>query len=166
MVPLDEPEKKSGISKKLIIAGFAAGLLLAILALAMFSGGDDTEAPMAESTEVATGKTVTDLDYTIDKLGICKYSGTVNEAGQPHGEGTASFADGRKYVGPFVNGKCHGKNAFFTYGNGDTFEGSFDNNLFKEGKYTNIKAGEYFVGSFTNGQPDKGKWYDKNGKEL
>ena len=166
VVPLDEPEKKSGISKKLIIAGFAAGLLLAILALAMFSGGDDTMDGGEVKKELATGKTVNDLDYTIDKLGICKYSGTVNEAGQPHGEGTASFADGRKYVGPFVNGKCQGKNAVFTYGNGDTFEGSFDNNLFKEGKYTNVKAGEYFVGTFTNGQPDKGKWYDKNGKEL
>ena len=56
--------------------------------------------------------------------------------------------------------------ANFKYGNGDTFEGTFSNNVFKEGKYTIIDDGSYFQGTFKNGKPDKGDWYDKSGKKI
>lgn len=167
VIPLEEPPKKKNTKMILIIAGVAAIILLGLLGIGALGGGDSS-AKNSDNTkiEASTGKTVKDIEYTIGKLGICKYSGEVNEAGQPHGKGEAVFPDGRRYVGPFVNGNCHGDNVVFTYDNGDTFEGTFDNNAFKEGKYTNLKEGEYFIGSFTDGAPDKGKWYDKNGKEL
>ena len=33
-----------------------------------------------------------------------------------------------------------------------------------QGKYTIKKTGDYFIGTFNNGNPSKGTWYDKHGK--
>lgn len=84
----------------------------------------------------------------------------------PHGNGQATFNDGRYYKGNFTYGEMDGPNAYFSYPNGDVFVGSFANNEFKEGKYTVKTTGEYFVGTFKNGQPREGTWYDKNGNVL
>lgn len=35
-----------------------------------------------------------------------------------------------------------------------------------EGTYTIAEDGSYFTGTFKNGQPDKGTWYDKNGNII
>ena len=165
---LDPPAKKKGAAIYFIIAGIAAAIVIGLYAMGVFGGAEEkSESGNEPSKEVTTElKKVENLDYSIESLGICKYSGEVNDVNQPHGKGKAEFSDGRIYVGPFVNGKCQGENAFFKYNNGDTFEGSFDNNHFKEGKYTSAEDKVYFIGTFTNGDPDKGKWYDKDGKEM
>lgn len=102
--------------------------------------------------------------YFKSSLGVCSYTGPVDDKNEPHGIGEASFTDGRLYKGPFAHGAFDGDNAYFRYENGDTFEGTFDNNAFSKGRYTFKEDGTYFEGTFKNGQPDKGKWYDKNGK--
>lgn len=158
----DEPETKKGYGKIIAISGIAA-MLIAIFAIWGIPHGDD-DIGLA-NVLVASAKTADNIDYLIDNLGKCKYTGEVNDIGQPHGKGKAVFHDGRRYEGPFVNGKCHGDNAEFTYDNGDTFEGTFQENAFKERKYTIRNTGEYFIGTFKNGQPNVGKWYYKNGKE-
>ena len=61
----------------------------------------------------------------------------------PHGSGLLKFKDGRYYKGHFSYGEMDGPNAYFSYPNGDVF-----------------------VGSFKNGQPSKGTWYDKHGNVL
>lgn len=104
--------------------------------------------------------------YFKSALGVCAYTGPVDDDGNPHGMGEASFTDGRLYKGPFEHGNFDGDHAYFRYENGDTFEGTFINNAFSKGRYTIKEDGTYFYGSFTKGQPDKGKWYNKNGKEL
>ena len=99
-------------------------------------------------------------------LGLSQYTGTVDDNRNPHGFGEVVFTDGRIYRGPLLHGKFEGKNAYFKYDNGDTFEGTFVNNGFSEGRYTIKDDGSYFIGTFKNGQPDKGQWYDKNGNNL
>ncbi len=107
---------------------------------------------------------VTNLEYET-KIGVCNYSGPVNDENVPDGLGEAFFNDGRYYKGNFENGVMTGE-ATFKYGNGDTFVGTFRNNGFYEGKYTIKEDGSYFQGTFSNGQPARGDWYDKNGKKL
>ena len=54
----------------------------------------------------------------------------------------------------------------YTYKNGDTFEGTFVKNKYNKGKYTIKASGEYFEGSYKDGDPDKGSWYDSKGNKL
>ena len=98
--------------------------------------------------------------------GECTYTGEINEKGIPDGKGQAWFKDGRYYKGFFVNGDLNGDNAYFTNKQGDIFEGSFDNNQISSGTFTINSTGEYFRGTFHNGNPLHGKWYDKEGNVL
>lgn len=105
---------------------------------------------------------VYDMSYK-SPLGLFSYTGDVDSDNNPDSDsGEAIFADGRFYRGPFKHGKLEGRNAYFKYDNGDTFEGEFINNAFYEGKYTIKEDGSYFIGTFKNGKPDKGTWYDKD----
>ena len=108
---------------------------------------------------------VTDKKLTIP-LGECTYTGSVDAKGIPNGFGEAKFSDGRLYKGIFVHGVAQCADAHFEYENGDVYVGSFSNNSFNEGRYTIKKDGSYFKGTFKNGQPSKGVWYDKNGNII
>lgn len=108
---------------------------------------------------------VIDLEVS-SSLGVYKYTGSIDEQQRPNGFGEAIFSDGRKYKGNFVKGILSGENAYFRYPNGDVFEGTFKNNSFYEGKYIIAEDSSYFSGTFKNGQPDKGVWYDKNNKVI
>lgn len=99
-------------------------------------------------------------------MGSYKYTGPVDTDGMPHGMGKATFDDGRSYNGPFEHGTMQGKDATFRMQNGDVFTGEFSDNRFYNGRYTVKDDGSYFQGTFKNGQPDKGNWYDKTGKRL
>lgn len=99
--------------------------------------------------------------------GDCTYTGYVNEDNVPNGEGEAWFNDGRYYKGYFANGMMVDDNAFFRFKNGDTYQGSFVNDHFSNGRYTIASDKSYFEGTYdSNGQPKKGAWYDKNGKKI
>lgn len=99
-------------------------------------------------------------------LGSYYYTGPTDESGNPNGTGLAEFKDNRLYIGSFYHGNMQGE-AFFRYENGDTFEGDFTNkSKFGKGKYTIREDGSYFIGSFKNGQPNDGQWYDKNGNKI
>lgn len=81
--------------------------------------------------------------------------------------GKMVFSDGRIYIGPFKYGRMEGDSATFVYPNGDDYLGSFYDNHFVEGTYTIKSTGEKFIGTFNSkGQPERGVWYDKNGKFL
>ena len=104
--------------------------------------------------------------YFESALGICSYTGTVDGDNLPHGTGEATFTDGRFYRGSFIHGNFNGNDVYFLYDNGDVFEGTFVDNKFSKGKYTIKSDGSYFEGSFENGQPNQGLWFDKDGKNL
>lgn len=99
--------------------------------------------------------------------GNCTYTGAVNDEGVPNGEGEAWFDDGRYYKGNFTNGMLVDDHASFRYPNGDTYEGSFVNDHFSNGRYTINQDKSYFIGSYDEqGQPKKGAWYNKNGRKI
>ena len=54
------------------------------------------------------------------------YSGTVNEAGEPHGKGVEEWTNGDVFEGGYRNGKRHGKGCY-TDRNGFIFDGEYVN---------------------------------------
>ena len=59
-----------------------------------------------------------------------------------------------------------GEDCYFKYANGDEFRGQFRNNAFYYGTYTIASDKSYYVGSYKNGQPDGGTWYNKKGNVI
>ena len=100
-------------------------------------------------------------------LGLCSYTGEVDENNLPNGHGVATWdsGDAKSYDGEWVHGVMEGQTTY-TLNNGDTFVGIFKDNHYAQGRYTIKADGYYFEGTFKNGQPDKGSWYDKSGKNL
>ena len=171
--------KKESSSKKLLKERWfpwavGASVLFVGLIIFLLLGGKGGETIEIDSDKVDSMKTSISsaIDKKVEKmffespLGVGSYSGEIDTIRKPHGNGELIFTDGRIYRGPFVHGKLEGKNAYFKYDNGDTFEGSFVNNGFSEGKYTIKDDGSYFIGTFKNGQPDKGQWHSANGKLI
>lgn len=101
------------------------------------------------------------------KSGRCKYVGQVDPDGVPDGDGEAWFSDGRYYKGNFYHGamqSLNGSKGFFSFGNGDTYKGTFADNHFDQGTYTVAEDKSYFTGYFdAEGQPSVGSWYDAQG---
>lgn len=98
-------------------------------------------------------------------MGEFIFSGTLKD-GLPNGFGEATYKDGRKFTGTFVNGKRHGEKCVFTFSNGDVFEGEFsEDNIFK-GVFTSHQKESFnytFTGDFHNNAPYSGTWRDDNG---
>ena len=174
--PKEKKQPESSNRKKWMpFAAVAAVLGIGIVVFFAMRGGEETvtNADKEPATRDALVElSSSDASQRVDKmyfdsaLGICSYTGPVDGNRKPHGIGEVSFTDGRLYRGPFVHGKFDGVDAYFKYDNGDTFEGSFVSNAFSKGKYTLKEDGSYFIGTFKNGQPDKGQWYDKQGNQL
>lgn len=180
-VQTKKPDKNT-VGKKSSRKNIWANLLFVAIACA-FVGGiykacNSTDEPMGQIDSAAADSTEVDsvtadstyAVYVEDEniqlsIGVCSYTGDVDENGKPDGEGTAKFSDGRLYKGSFVHGVMDGK-AWYRYSNGDVFEGTFRNDKYHEGKYTIKSDGSYFVGTFNNGQPYNGQWYDKNGNRI
>ena len=158
----------------LAIAVIISVLLIVIIALNNKSTNNTDNKPIMNNTN--------DVDYVEEEqtilpqtvhlmpyktaIGECYYSGQVDDNKKPDGKGKAFFYDGRYYNGLFSHGMLEGKDALFKYNNGDEFRGEFVNNSFYYGKYTVSEDESYFVGSFKNGQPSSGIWYDKNGTKI
>ena len=47
-------------------------------------------------------------------------------------------SNGDRYEGQFVEGKKHGPNSFYTWRDGSTFRGSFDNDAMWEGTFVDL----------------------------
>ena len=156
-----------GLNKTIIILIVAALLIVVLFLLNYGSCGNRTvSAPEPTPAPIETTvQKVERMQYTT-AIGGCQYTGPVDEQRQPNGFGEAYFNDGRNYYGSFEHGVLTGDNCYFKYANGDTFRGKFRNNAFYYGTYTIASDGSYYVGSYKNGQPDGGTWYNKNGKVI
>ena len=167
-------EKKKSFNKKIIGVLAACLLLLLIILSSLYFSSRKTKTPdylgtdsTAEIVDSIVEMTKVERMQFESVLGSCHYTGYVDEFNRPHDpQGEAFFKDGRYYKGGFVGGTLEGENTFFKYPNGDIFEGEFRDNSFFWGKYTIAEDQSYFKGSFKNGQPDSGNWYDKNGKHI
>ena len=82
-----------------------------------------------------------------------KYEGDRNEAGQMHGKGTYTYANGNLYEGDFVEDKVHGKGTF-TYANGNVYEGDWvEDNMHGKGTYTSADGSIAHNGEWRNDEP-------------
>lgn len=164
--------RKSHLLKYSIIICFAVAII-AVIAVTVFLTRNTTseanpQAEVIESEQVLPTQPTSVTNASIQTtLGNAIYTGEIDENGLPHGKGTATWekGEGKKYDGYWVHGNMDGQTTYIQR-SGDTFVGTFKNNMYHEGKYTIISSGEYFEGTFKNGQPNKGSWYDKNGNKL
>ena len=159
--------------KKMLWVGVA---LIAIIAFGLiFALGRSSQAnsleESIENNDISSIKNVEGKTFMNAVLGEYIYTGQVDEKGEPHGIGKAIFIkdgkpNGNSYEGSMDHGVFSGSKATFKYGTENTFEGSFENNLYAKGRLTINSTGQYFEGSFSKGKPYNGTWYDQNGKII
>ena len=156
-----------GTTKSIIIALLIIAVPFIFIFLALNVADSQQENVIHENVAQEKKITAVTQQWIDTPIGSCQYSGPVDGSGLPNGNGEAFFNDGRYYKGYFDHGNLSGDDCYFKYANGDVFEGKFRNNHFWYGKYTIAKDKSYYVGSFdSNGQPNGGTWYDKNGKVI
>ncbi len=163
-----------GSLKKLGIIAVVVCVILCVISISRCSSMVNSTSGTFQNMDADSVDTYNVTNVSMYLAGAkCVYSGEVMvtavdtaEVYLPHGIGQVTFNDGRYYKGHFSYGEMDGSDAYFSYPNEDVFVGSFSNNEFKQGKYTVKQTGEEFVGTFKNGQPNKGTWYDKNGNVL
>ena len=148
-----------------IVLGLIAVIVLIVYILIPKGNVVPVQESSGQDTEFLEPRKVNRMSYQT-AIGRCQYSGPVDNNNVPHGIGEAFFNDGRYYKGNFAHGTLTGKDAYFEYANGDTFEGKFRDNAFYFGQYTIAEDKSYFVGYYKNGQPNGGTWYNKNGKVI
>lgn len=117
--------------------------------------GDKSSNDLAE-VEYVTEKMFTDAEGV-----TFTYTGEVVD-GKPNGTGTGIYPYGN-YTGDYKDGLREGNGKFESKNGENKYNGTFANDKYSKGKLT-FPDGSYFEGTFKDGQPDKGKWYDKNGK--
>lgn len=112
-------------------------------------------------TAVTEVTQVTDYAFTNSQGLKFTYTGPlVND--EPNGEGTGMYANGT-YSGPYSNGLRHGEDGTFKTSDGkNSYKGSFYNDKYNRGTLT-LNTGESFEGTFSNGQPYNGTWYNADG---
>lgn len=158
----DFDDESSNRKKIYIYIGVAVVAIL--LCVLLYNGfGSSSKEPVVQKVENIGPKTVESMEF-LTAIGGCKYTGFVDKNNLPDSIGEANFNDGRYYKGGFEHGVLTGDECYFKYANGDEFKGQFRNNRFHYGTYVIASDKSYYVGEFTNGQPSKGKWYDKKGK--
>lgn len=107
-----------------------------------------------------------DISYN-SALGVCSYSGYVDQDGHPNGNGKAVWESGvgKEYDGQWVHGDMDG-DCTYVSSKGYRFEGKFKLNHYNEGKLTN-PDNTYYVGTFDkNGDKYTGIEYDANGNQT
>ena len=151
---IDEEEKKSNKSKMVI------GAVVAVAAIIAFNA-------VPRGGKTIGGKTVPDTIETVETHEIndtvsvvCAdgtkgwWMGTVNDNDEPAGKGVFYYRDddkdGRsKYQGSMFHGKREDSSkATLTYRNGNCYEGTFLNDMFKEGTLWMPNDGLAYVGTF------------------
>ena len=87
---------------------------------------------------------------TLNLGGGTKYTGEVNDEGEPDGFGLIIYASGNKYQGEFSNGAMDGYGTF-TWVDGDSYRGGFKNNKRNDGFGTYTwENGTSYQGEFVN----------------
>ena len=154
--PIDEEEKKSNKSKMVIGAVVAVAAIIAFNAVPR--GGKTTGGKTVPDTiETVETHEITDTVSVVCADGTKGWwMGTVNDNDEPAGKGVFYYRDddkdGRsKYQGSMFHGKREDSSkATLTYRNGNCYEGTFLNDMFKEGTLWMPNDGLAYVGTFYN----------------
>ena len=92
-------------------------------------------------------------------LNVCR--GEFNVKRWTNCTGFLNFKNNHTYQGPFLNGKKHGRGVY-TWPNGDTFVGEFDNGIYTQGIYK-WNNGNKYIGEFKSVFKNSRKVYNKHG---
>lgn len=151
---IDEEEKKSNKSKMVIGAVVAVAAIIAFNAVprgGKTTGGDT----VPDTIEAVETHEITDTVSVVCADGTKGWwMGTVNDNDEPAGKGVFYYRDddkdGRsKYQGSMFHGKREDSSkATLTYRNGNCYEGTFLNDMFKEGTLWMPNDGLAYVGTF------------------
>lgn len=159
---LDDAQRSNGKMMKLLVGiGTAVAVCLVIILFKVFSGSSKEET-VAPTFPGYVENYAVSIFGTNDGL----YTGDVDSIGRPTGHGTVRIGmqpgDTVVYVGNFVDGKLDG-DAEYTFADGSKFVGTFKDNHYSEGKFTD-SSGVYFEGKYDeNGDPQKGTWHYTDG---
>ena len=153
---IDEEEKKSNKSKMVIGAVVAVAAIIAFNAVPR--GGKATGGKTTPDTiETVETHEITDTVSVVCADGTKGWwMGTVTDNDEPAGKGVFYYRDddkdGRsKYQGSMFHGKREDSSkATLTYSNGNCYEGTFLNDMFKEGTLWMPNDGLAYVGTFYN----------------
>lgn len=155
-----------GVGRSCIIAfsiiAFCFVIIIGIISIIDSNSNSNEE---SATTERSTPQKVERVAWD-SPLGACQYSGPVDNQTLPHGYGEVFFNDGRYYKGDIEHGVFTGEDCYFKYGNGDEYRGKFRNNSFYYGTYTIASDKSYFTGSYKDGQPQSGTWYNQDGSII
>lgn len=151
----DDNKKSKGKIWIGIIAGVAA--CVAVILAFVLGGGGNKEKVQPRYAE--------NMEMTFFDNAKGTYTGPLDADGKPDGAGTADIVteDGKvHYEGNFKAGKMDG-NAIYTFADGTKFVGTFTDNRYESGTYTDTD-GNFFEGTFDKeGMPLKGTWHYKGG---
>ncbi len=151
--------KEKGMPLKVI--GIILCLLIVVLIIVFLanrgqnSNKNQNESEPKDTIVIANGeqKTYKDMTYT--------YFGPLNDKGNAEGKGKGQYKQGT-YEGEYVDGSRQGDGTFVTADGKNTFVGIFNDDMYCEGRLT-LDDGWYFKGTFKDGKPYTGAWYDEDG---
>lgn len=160
------------------LAIIAALALIAVGFIAYKNHSRQTAAADDSTEEPAPGNRhyAEDIEFTNTAGETFLYTGDLDSTystPMPHGMGAGSYSTG-SYKGEYRHGMRHGDGVFDFSANGNShhYEGLFANDLYSSGRLT-LPEGTWFEGTFRDGQPYTGTWYNadntvyckiKNGK--
>ena len=147
------------------------GVILVFIII-MYLGASKSSTDAAEDVSITNSDTIWNTILSPSGETMFSWWGIVDLNGKPQGEGVIKYRDGDKdgrlrYEGMMKDGLRESETAKLFYTNGNSYEGSFVNDQFKEGKLILKSDGMYYVGTFKSDEPYNGKWYSiSNGKEY
>lgn len=161
-------EKEGGMGKILLGIGVAAAI--GVGSYFFFSRGSEPQKDASEVTVEPEVLKVENQPVALDHGHVSKrtfvYTGEVDANGQPQGEGEAVYPKTKDcsectFTGTFANGLPSIGDLVFT--SGAKYHGTFDaEGCYNKGELTDSE-GYVFKGSFKDGNPYTGTWYDPNG---
>lgn len=120
----------------------------------------DSSAFYTDNNLFSQERYVENYNYKNSKGLVFQYTGTAYSQKIPHGSGSGIYENGI-YSGDYLNGLRHGTGTFTTNDSANHYSGSFAEDLYLEGTLT-LSDGKYYIGTFKNGKPEKGVWYNKD----
>lgn len=158
--PLHRPavEKKNSGAKWYVISAVSAAVIVLALFFIFSSKGNDPQSVGSENEEIIN---VIDMPFT-NSLGVSfKFTGTLLSDSIPNGKGIGKYDEGT-YTGEYVNGIREGEAEYVTADGQNNFKGYYKDDQYDHGKLM-LKDGSYYEGTFENNNFKDGKWYNADG---
>lgn len=164
-----QPKKNFPWATVIIALAFAvSGIVGYTLAQRHKANRTSAKAETVENSQPhGTANYVENLDFSLGGITF-NYSGETDPEYPtnpiPHGHGTGIYETGA-YIGEYRHGLRHGQGTFDYDFDGvkNHFSGTFSNDMYSEG-ILKLQDGMWYKGTFLDGQPCTGTWYDSNNK--